>query len=349
MITDTALYLFGIQGKTLNKTEIGWLNHPLTAGVILFTRNYDNPKQIKAFIKTIRQIAKKPILIAIDHEGGRVQRFREGFTKIPAMAELGKMYDADKKRGLTLAEATGYVMAYEIAQCDIDFSFAPVLDVQTDFSQVIGDRAFHSDVNAIGKLATAFYQGMRKAGTIGVGKHFPGHGNVAADSHRQLPIYDVDFAILEKMDLPPFKTLIEQGIEAIMPAHILCPKIDNLPAGFSPIWLEKILRKQLGFTGCIISDDLDMAGAAKYGDMAERVALAKKYCDLILLCNNHDDMKIAFSSQIPEPNRQRQIRQSALRRKKGCLDNNLYRQALSELRQAQLIDEFFHTQTAPIR
>ncbi len=337
MLTDTALYLFGIQGKTLNQQEIKWLNHPLTAGVILFTRNYENPEQIKAFIQTIRQTAKNPILIAIDHEGGRVQRFREGFTQIPAMATLGKIYDTDSDKALTLAKATGYVLAYEIAECDIDFSFAPVLDVQTDFSQVIGDRAFHHDVEAIGQLATAFYQGMREAGTIGVGKHFPGHGNVVADSHLQLPIYDVDFACVEKTDLPPFKQLISQGIEAIMPAHILFPQIDNLPAGFSSVWLNKILRQQLGFNGCIISDDLDMAGAAEYGDMAQRIELAKKHCDLILLCNNHEDMKIAFASQTLEVNKVRQIRQSALQRKKGCLDKDKYEKALSVLRFVDLI------------
>ncbi len=337
MITDTALYLFGIQGKSLNQKEIEWLNHPLTAGVILFTRNYESPEQIKEFIQTIRQTATNPILIAIDHEGGRVQRFREGFTKIPAMAELGKIYDSDSEKALMLAKATGYVMAYEIAECDIDFSFAPVLDVQTDFSQIIGDRAFHQNVEVIGMLATAFYQGMREAGTIGVGKHFPGHGNVVADSHLQLPICDEDFSHIEKSDLPPFKHLVEQGIEAIMPAHILFPQVDNLPAGFSSVWLEEILRQQLGFNGCIISDDLDMAGAAEYGDMAQRVEFAKKYCDLILLCNNHDDMKIAFESQTPEPNKTRQIRQSALQRKKDCLDKDKYKQALSVLRLADLI------------
>ncbi len=343
MLTDTALYLFGIQGKQLNQQEIEWLQHPLTAGVILFTRNYENPKQIKEFIQSIRQTANNPILIAIDHEGGRVQRFRDGFTKIPAMTELGKIYDCDSNtdsdtdKALTLAKATGYVMAYEISECDIDFSFAPVLDVQTDFSQVIGNRAFHTDVKVIGQLATAFYQGMQEAGTIGVGKHFPGHGNVVADSHLQLPIYDVDFAHVEKTDLPPFKHLISQGIEAIMPAHILFPQIDNLPAGFSSVWLKKILREQLGFNGCIISDDLDMAGAAEYGNMAQRIELAKKHCDLILLCNNHDDMKIAFASQTPEPNKARQIRQSALQRNKSCLDKNKYEEALSVLRLADLI------------
>ncbi|PID66741.1 MAG: beta-N-acetylhexosaminidase [Gammaproteobacteria bacterium] len=337
MIADTALYLFGVQGKNLNETEVAWLKHPLTAGVVLFTRNYENPEQIKAFIKTIRQTAKNALLIAVDHEGGRVQRFRQGFTAIPAMAELGKIYDRDKNTGLALTKAAGYVMAYEIAQCDIDFSFAPVLDVQTDFSPVIGDRAFHSDVRQIGPIATAFYRGMQEAGMAGVGKHFPGHGNVAVDSHRQLPVNAADFADLEKTDLPPFNTLIKEGIEAIMPAHILYPQVDQLPAGFSPLWLKTILRERLGFKGCIISDDLDMAGAAAYGNMAERVKLAKNNCDLILLCNCHADMKMAFASQVPEPNPRRQARQNKLRRRKGCLNQNLYQQALCRLRQAKLI------------
>lgn len=337
MIADTALYLFGIQGKSLNDAEIAWLNHPLSAGVILFTRNYDNPEQIKAFIQEIRQTANHDILVAVDHEGGRVQRFRDGFTAIPAMAELGKIYDKDKAKGIALAKATGYVMAYEIAQCDIDFSFAPVLDVQTDFSQIIGDRAFHPNVNTIGELAQAFYSGMREAGTIGVGKHFPGHGNVVADSHLELPVCEADFDDLQKTDLPPFNTLIQQGIEAIMPAHILYAKVDKLPAGFSPYWLQSVLREQLGFDGCIISDDLDMAGAAAYGDMAERVALAEKHCDLILLCNHHEQMKIAFANQTPKHNAKRQARLTALQRRKTALDKNTYESALSDLRCAKLI------------
>lgn len=334
MIPDTARYLFGIQGKTLNTEEAAWLNHPLTAGVILFTRNYDNPAQIRALVQTLRETAKREILVAVDHEGGRVQRFRDGFTAIPPMAELGKRYDAEKQAALSLARDVGYVLAYEIADCDIDFSFAPVLDIQTDFSQIIGDRGFHHHPDAIGELATAFYRGLRDAGTIGVGKHFPGHGNVAADSHLELPLYTADFDTLKDCDLLPFKTLIQDGIEAIMPAHILYTQVDGLPAGFSNYWLQHILRKQMGFDGCIISDDLDMAGAAAFGDMAARVALAAQNCDLILLCNDHAQMKIAFESQTPKDDGKRQLRLQALKRDARRHDGEKYQVILQRLKNA---------------
>lgn len=341
MIADTALFMFGVQGKTLNTNEIAWLHHPLTAGVILFTRNYENPEQIKTFVKQLREMAKQDILIAVDHEGGRVQRFREGFTVIPAMAKLGLAYDDNANEGLHLAKSTGYVLAHELAECDIDFSFAPVLDVQTDFSQIIGDRGFHHDVNKIGTIAGAFYQGMREAGMIGVGKHFPGHGNVVADSHLELPICEADFDTLKQRDLPPFKALIEQGIEAIMPAHIAYRCVDELPAGFSDFWLQTVLREQLKFDGCIISDDLDMAGAAEFGTMAERVALAEKHCDLILLCNNHEHMQQAFNSQVPTHKPQRQRRLERLKREVGKHSQSTYRQALTVLQDWQQNCRYF--------
>lgn len=332
MIQNTALYLFGIQGKSLNEQEIEWLNHPLTAGVILFTRNYENPAQIRALVKTLRDTAQHDILIAVDHEGGRVQRFREGFTAVPAMAELGSAYDENAQAGLQLARDWGYVMAYEVADCDIDFSFAPVLDVQTDFSQIIGDRGFHPDVQHIGTVAGAFYQGMRAAGTIGVGKHFPGHGNVVADSHLELPVCEADFATLQQRDLPPFTELIQDGIEAIMPAHILYSGVDGMPAGFSNYWLQTVLRDDLGFDGCIISDDLDMAGAAAFGDMAQRVALAEKNCDLILLCNDHDHMKVAFDCQKPTADTKRQTRLEALKRDVSRHDGARYQAVLQRIK-----------------
>lgn len=331
MIQNSALYMFGIQEKTPNEQEKLWLNHPLTAGVILFTRNYENPAQIRALVRTLRDIAEHDILIAVDHEGGRVQRFREGFTVVPTMATLGKAFDKNAESGLQLARDWGYVMAYEIADCDIDFSFAPVLDVQTDFSQIIGDRGFHHDVNKIGKIAGAFYQGMREAGTIGVGKHFPGHGNVVADSHLELPVCDADFATLKQRDLPPFAELIHDGIEAIMPAHILYSGVDGMPAGFSNYWLQTVLREQLGFDGCIISDDLDMAGAAAFGDMAQRVALAEKNCDLILLCNDEEHMKVAFDCQIPTAKPARQKRLQALKRDHSRHDAVRYQKILHKL------------------
>lgn len=328
MIPNTATYLFGIQGKVLSAEEAEWLNHPLTAGVILFTRNYDNPAQIRALISSLRNTAKNDILVAVDHEGGRVQRFRNGFTAIPPMATVGKDYDEDKEKALQIARDTGYVLAYEIADCDIDFSFAPVLDVQTDFSTIIGDRAFHTDANVIGNIAGAFYQGMRDAGIIGVGKHFPGHGNVVADSHLRLPLCDADFDTLKVRDLPPFEALITNGIEAIMPAHILYTAVDGLPAGFSNYWLQTVLREKLGFDGCIISDDLDMAGAATFGSMATRIDLAQHNCDLLLLCNNQDDMHVAFEHLTPTEDSKRQSRLEGLKRDQSKHDGQRYQTIL---------------------
>ncbi|PID58741.1 MAG: beta-N-acetylhexosaminidase [Gammaproteobacteria bacterium] len=331
MIPDTAIYLFGLQGKALNAEETAWLQHPLCAGVILFTRNFDNPAQIRAFIQTLRATAGHDILIAVDHEGGRVQRFRNGFTAIPAMATLGQRYEQNPNDAKRYAGDLGYVMAYEIGDCDIDFSFAPVLDVQTDFSEIIGDRGFHHNVAVIAELAGAFYQGMRQAGTIGVGKHFPGHGNVVADSHLTLPVCEADFATLTHRDLPPFKALIQAGIEAIMPAHILYTQVDGMPAGFSTYWLQSVLRQQLGFDGCIISDDLDMAGAAAYGDMPARIELAAHNCDLILLCNNAEGMRQAFNSLTPQADAKRQARLTALKRDKTRHDGETYQRRLARV------------------
>lgn len=336
MIRNSALFMFGVQGQTLNANEIAWLQHPLSAGVILFTRNYDNPKQLREFIQTLRQTAGDDILIAVDHEGGRVQRFRKGFTEIPAMGALGNHYDNDSDNALTLAKETAYVMAYELADCDIDFSFAPVLDVHTADSTIIGDRGFHHNVDAIRQLATAFYHGLHDAGMIAVGKHFPGHGNVVADSHLELPISQATLDELEQHDLPPFKALIDAGIEGIMPAHIRYEQIDKLPAGFSSIWLADYLRGKLHFNGCIISDDLDMAGAAFYGNIMTRIQLAAKHCDLILLCNHHEHMQIAFEQYPIKACSQRQQRLETLKRQTIILDKQRYQRGLARLRDAGL-------------
>lgn len=337
MISDSAQLMFGIQGTELLPQEVEWLSHPLTAGVILFARNYDNPSQLKSFIEHIREVAKHDILLAVDHEGGRVQRFRHGFTPIPPMALLGKIYDENPETGLQLAQQVAYVAAYEVVSCGIDFIFAPVLDVQTNFSEVIGDRAFHADVNKIGTVAKAFYRGLRLAGTAGVGKHFPGHGNVIADSHLELPKSEASFERLKKMDLPPFAELIDDGIEAIMPAHILYTAVDGMPSGFSNFWLQRVLREELGFEGCIISDDLDMAGAALFGDMEARVRLAARNCDLILLCNNHDCMHTAYATLAPTTSACRQQRLARLLHQPDKLDRIIYQNAVEKMQKTGLL------------
>jgi beta-N-acetylhexosaminidase len=232
-------------------------------------------------------VRQPPLLIGVDHEGGRVQRFREGFTVLPAMRELGVAWDADPKGARRLAESVGYVLAAELRARGVDLSFTPVLDVDHGNSSVIGDRAFHSDPAAIGELGTGLMRGLRHGGMSAVGKHFPGHGHVKADSHHEMPIDERPLPALEQSDLKPFRRLIENGLGGIMPAHVVYPAVDDKPAGFSATWLKQILRRQLGFNGMIFSDDLSMEGASTAGSVVERAYAAMRAgCDMVLVCNN---------------------------------------------------------------
>lgn len=268
--------LAGHELSTLDKEKI---NHPNTGALILFARNYDNPEQIQALIKAIRAARKGDILLAVDQEGGRVQRFQNGFTRLPPAACY-----AEKPE---LAEAAGWLMAAEVLAVDVDFSFAPVLDVDCGISEIIGNRSFSLDAEQASQLAAAFRKGMRSAGMAATGKHFPGHGSVAADSHLALPIDPRSLSEIRAKDLRPFQHLIDEGLEAIMPAHVIYPDVDDMPAGFSSIWLKQILRGELGFDGAIFSDDLSMEGAAGVGDFMDRAQLAQQAgCDMLLVCNN---------------------------------------------------------------
>lgn len=279
--------MFDLMGDTLTPEEIDLLNHPAAGGVILFTRNYRTPLQLRTLIQEIR--AQRPdILIAVDQEGGRVQRFRQHFTALPAPRKFGQVYEQDPQMAKIFAETAGWVMAAELRQYDIDFSFAPVLDVDFTHSEVIGDRAFHTDPNVIAELAGSFIRGMHRAGMQAVGKHFPGHGFVGGDSHFELPQDDRSLRKLQQKDLIPFERLIQAGmLNGIMPAHVIYKAIDENPAGFSEVWLKDILRKQLGFKGVIFSDSLTMVGAEFAGDFAERAqkSLAAG-CDMVVVCNN---------------------------------------------------------------
>ena len=271
--------MLDVAGLTLTDHEREVINHPNTGAVILFARNYQDPEQVSALIADIRAARNGAILIAVDQEGGRVQRFQNGFTRLPPASAFAQAPE--------LAEQAGWLMAAELLAVGVDFSFAPVLDIDCGVSEIIGNRAFSTDAELATELSRAFRNGMKAAGMAATGKHFPGHGAVALDSHLTLPVDDRDLDSIRAKDLLPFKTLIADGLEGIMPAHVLYPQVDPNPAGFSPFWIQQILRQELQFNGTVFSDDLSMEGAASVGDFPERARLAQHAgCDMILVCNN---------------------------------------------------------------
>ena len=281
--------MLDVVGTELTADDIKRLQHPLVGGVILFARNFKDCAQLHALTASIHELRSPPLLIAVDHEGGRVQRFRDGFTKIPPMREFGKIWDIDHKKAKQLALEAGWILAAELRAHGIDFSFTPVLDMDYGDSLVIGDRAFHKNTQAINELAFSLMQGLKKGGMAAVGKHFPGHGFVVADSHVSIPIDERTFDEIAQNDMQPFRQMIDEGLPAIMPAHVIYPKVDDKPAGFSQKWLQKVLRERLGFNGVIFSDDLSMEGASVGGDVTTRsLAALNAGCDMVLLCNRPD-------------------------------------------------------------
>ncbi|MBE8189637.1 MAG: beta-N-acetylhexosaminidase [Candidatus Thioglobus sp.] len=276
--------MIDVAGLELTAAEANQLAKPSVGGVILFSRNYQNIKQIKALVKSIRQINPK-LLFATDHEGGRVQRFKNGFTHLPAMAKIGLAYDENPDLALQQAYSCGWILAAELLEIGVDFSFAPVLDLDYGNSEVIGDRAFHSQPEAIIALAAALIDGMHEAGMKCVGKHFPGHGFVAADSHLDLPL-DNRLKIELENDINIFANLTNK-LDAIMPAHVVYSQVDSRPAGFSKIWIKDILQAKLGFSGVIFSDDLSMQGANFIENINDRLATSLAAgCDMALICNH---------------------------------------------------------------
>ncbi len=302
--------MLDVVGLTLSEDDIRRIDHPLTGGVILFARNFDDRAQLCSLTKQIREV-RDDILIAVDHEGGRVQRFRtDGFTHLPAMGKLGKLWHEDVFTATRAATAVGYVLASELRACDIDLSFTPVLDLDYGTSTVIGDRAFDADPRVVAMLAKSLNHGLLLAGMANCGKHFPGHGFVAADSHHEIPVDERSLDEILSVDAQPYDWL-GMSLSAVMPAHVIYPQVDPNPAGFSSKWLKDILRGRYGFDGVIFSDDLSMQGASAAGDVvsAAHAAMAAG-CDMVLICNSPEkaDRLLREMTSTPDPVSQRRIK-----------------------------------------
>ena len=286
-------------GTELTENERLVLSNSQVGGVILFARNIQSKQQVMALVKEIRRCSSQ-LIIAVDQEGGRVQRFKQGFTRIPPMQILGDQIQTQAQVGLDLAENAGWLMASEVIACGLDISFAPVLDVDRDYSSIIGDRAFSDNPQQVILAAKAFISGMNQAGMSATGKHFPGHGGVVADSHLEAPVDHRSMDVLQAKDLKPFVALADK-LGGIMPAHITFPSVDPSSVGFSEFWLQKVLRQKLGFKGVIFSDDLSMKGADVAGGYIDKAQLALQAgCDMILVCNCPDGAQevLAYMQQL---------------------------------------------------
>ena len=281
--------MLDVEGLILNTDDIRRISNPNCCGVILFARNFSSIEQVSMLCHEIKKIKKPSPLIAVDHEGGRVQRFKDGFTRIPPMRLLGALWGKDQDYAKHMAKMVGVVIGKELMDCGVDFSFIPVLDLDYGNSSVIGDRAFHPDPHVVGHLSLAIMRGLKETGSIAVGKHFPGHGFVGEDSHVEVVTDDREYGDLFKKDIIPFRMLIQKGLSAIMPAHIIFPSVDSYPVGFSREWLQNILRGNMGFKGVIFSDDLSMEGASHAGGIESRADRAiEAGCDVVLVCNDPD-------------------------------------------------------------
>lgn len=315
MILPTGPLMIDIAGYELTDLERERLAHPLVGGVILFSRNYQSPAQLAALTAEIHSLCFPPLLIATDHEGGRVQRCREGFTRLPPMRRLGEWWDSDAAAALEAARSIGYVLAAELRSCGVDLSFTPVLDLDWGRSSVIGDRAFHADPQAVIALAGALITGMRQAGMAACGKHFPGHGWVEADSHHQLPVDGRTLAELAP-DIEPYRQL---PLDAVMPAHVVYTSFDKNTSCFSSKWND-LLRNEINFSGVVFSDDLSMQAAGVAGDVVARVEAAwQAGCDMLLICNAPDDVGEVLARWKPEVDLVRMRRIARLLPDGSCL------------------------------
>ncbi len=288
--------MIDIAGLELTDCDRERLCHPLVGGLILFSRNYESRQQLSKLTAEIHALRSPPLLVAIDHEGGRVQRCREEFTCLPPMRSLGELWERDPRQSLEAARRIGYVLATELRQAGVDLSFTPVLDLDWGRSGVVGDRSFHGDPEVVAQLAGQLIEGLHLAGMRACGKHFPGHGWAEADSHVAIPVDPRTLAEIEQ-DMRPYRSL---PLDAIMPAHVIYPQVDSRPAGFSPVWINT-LRQDIGFVGVIFSDDLSMQGASVAGDVVERVKAAwSAGCDMLLVCNSPDKVDDVLSLWRPE-------------------------------------------------
>ncbi len=299
--------MVGIEGTLLTQAERKMLSIECVVSVILFARNFADRDQVRALTDSIRDAVRRPIVIAVDQEGGRVQRFREGFTTLPPLGAIGEQYESNSRDACRLARQHGWLMASEVLASGVDVSLAPVLDVRGP-SKVIGDRAFHSDPKVVCDLAFSYVEGMREAGMAATGKHYPGHGTVVPDTHFADAVDDRALAEIEERDLVPFKTMAQRGIEAIMAAHVCYPCVDEAPAGFSSAWIQQVLRQEWGYEGLVMCDDLRMAAALAQGTLRERSEAAfEAGCDLALLCHPDDALEGASELQDMQPSPGRRL------------------------------------------
>lgn len=309
--------MIGLDGPKLSEEERALLLHPMVGGVILFARNYVDHAQLRRLTADIRALRTPALLIAVDHEGGRVQRFRDGFTRLPAMGEIAASCASAPGAALSAAREQGLTIARELTADGIDLAFAPVLDIDHGVSEVIGDRALGGDADTVVALASAFCDGLSEAGMAATGKHYPGHGAVAVDSHAVLPVDGRDLATLRRECLRPFARMSARGIASMMTAHVRYPAVDALPATFSERWLQDILRGELGFEGVIISDDLDMGGAQVIGDAAARAIAAQQAgCELLLLCNDRASVLQVLDAPLTAPDARSSARLETLRHRR---------------------------------
>jgi beta-N-acetylhexosaminidase len=278
--------MIDLEGTVLQPEEREMLAHPSVGSVILFSRNYAEPEQLTRLVADIHAVRSPALIVGVDHEGGRVQRFRAGFSKLPPLRRIGHEHDADPQAGAALARELGWLMAAELRAHGVDLSFAPCVDLDYGVSEVIGDRALHADPAVVGSLAVAYQAGMRSAGMSATAKHFPGHGAVVADSHHALPVDRRRLVDLDA-DIAPYRLLIANGLAGVMVAHVLYPEVDSVPASASARWIRGILREELRFQGVVFADDLSMVGAAAVGGIVERAERALDAgCDVLPVCNH---------------------------------------------------------------